>query len=160
MPGKQRVITPAAYNSMGFALPAAIGAKIAKPSKEVIAICGDGSFLMTGMELITAVRYNLDLTAIVLHDKKYNILCLFQDLKFKRQHPDTCINTFDFGLFAKSIGSFFVKIENNGDIKEGVEEAISYKGPSLVEVCVDEKELPRISGIIKRMLSASHNRNE
>ena len=62
------LITPTDFQSMGFGLPAAIGAKLAAPERPVVAVLGDGGFAMSGMELLTAVREKIPLTVIVFND--------------------------------------------------------------------------------------------
>jgi len=150
----QLLITPAGYNSMGFAVPSAISAKLADSSKTVIGICGDGSFLMTGMELITAVRYNIDINIIVLHDKRYNILNFFQDLNYGGRYVDTTLHTFDFAKFANDVGGFGIRISDAGKIRNNLEEGFSYKGPTLFDVYINTDEQPPV---LKRLKSLIEN---
>jgi acetolactate synthase-1/2/3 large subunit len=133
----KQLVAPAGYNSMGFSLPGAIAAKLAKPEKTIAAICGDGSFLMTGMELITAVRYNLDLNVFVIHDGLYNILSIFQDMAFGGRRTDTEISTFDFAKFADLVGAKGIRIEKNCDLNSAIKKGLSHKGPVLFDVIVD-----------------------
>lgn len=148
----ETIITPAGYNSMGFALPSAIAAKIAFPKRESIAILGDGSFLMTGMEFVTAVRYNIAVKVIVLHDNYYNILRFFQDILFSGKYFETQLTTFDFKSFAINCGGKGFKITKNNEIRESLNKLLKTNEPTLLDVYVDEKALPSVSQRIKTLL--------
>ena len=147
----QILITPAGYNSMGFAIPSVISAKLAEPSKTVIGICGDGSFLMTGMEFNTAVSYNLDINIIVLHDKCYNILNFFQNLNYEGRHVDTILHTFDFAKFANNVGGLGIKISDIADIRDSLTKGLNYKGPTLFDVYIDVNYKPSFLGHLKSL---------
>lgn len=85
--GQTEFISPAYYTSMGFAVPAALGAKSARPDLKVIALVGDGAFQMTGMELSTIVRRGLAVTVIVLDNKGYGTERLLHEGKFNDINP-------------------------------------------------------------------------
>ncbi len=147
------VITPSDYNSMGFSLPGAIGAKLAAPDEVVVAICGDGSFLMTGMEFLTAVRYNIRIVCIVLHDRLYNILTFFQDLKYSARHTNTDITTFDFAKFANDVGGLGLSLESDSEIDVVLGKALSHDGPVLIDTKIDPRVLPPLLDILKKGLA-------
>ena len=147
------IFMPAGYNSMGFAVPGAISAKLASPSKTVLGICGDGSFLMTGMEFATAIKYNLDINVIVLHDNKYNILELFQDLHYNGRHTGTSLQTFNFADFANMLGGLGIEIKNQDEIEKKLKKGLAYKGPTLFDVYIDPKKLPPISKRLIKLLA-------
>jgi indolepyruvate decarboxylase len=85
--GQTQFISPAYYTSMGFAVPAALGAKTARPDMKVIALVGDGAFQMTGMELSTIVRRGLSVTVIVLDNKGYGTERLLHEGTFNDINP-------------------------------------------------------------------------
>jgi indolepyruvate decarboxylase len=85
--GQTEFIAPAYYTSMGFATPAALGAKMARPDLKVIALVGDGAFQMTGMELSTVVRRGLAVTVIVLDNKGYGTERLLHEGSFNDINP-------------------------------------------------------------------------
>jgi indolepyruvate decarboxylase len=85
--GQTEFIAPAYYTSMGFAVPAALGAKTARPDLKVIALVGDGAFQMTGMELSTIVRRGLAVTVIVLDNKGYGTERLLHEGSFNDINP-------------------------------------------------------------------------
>lgn len=156
----QSIFIPAGYNSMGFSIPGAISAKLALPSKTVIGICGDGSFLMTGMEFLTAVRYNIDIKIIVLHDNRYNILSFFQDLKYGGRYVDTLLNTFNFAKFANDLGGFGIEITNSKELKKSLKRGLDHKGPTLFDVYVDPKKQPIISRRLLAVLTATRLKDQ
>ena len=85
--GKTEFLSPAYYTSMGFAVPAALGAKMARPDLKVIALVGDGAFQMTGMELSTIVRRGLAVTVIVLDNQGYGTERLLHEGAFNDINP-------------------------------------------------------------------------
>jgi len=85
--GQTEYIAPAYYTSMGFAVPAALGAKTARPDLKVVALVGDGAFQMTGMELSTVVRRGLALTVIVLDNQGYGTERLLHEGSFNDINP-------------------------------------------------------------------------
>lgn len=145
----QLIITPSGYNSMGFSVPGAIGAKLAAPNSEVICLCGDGSFLMTGLELLTAIAKKIKLICIVLHDKEYNMLTIFQDKNYGGRYSDTFINTFNFAEFVNTNGGLGILINQNEGIRGALEKASAYDGVSLIEVMIDSELIPPILSKLK-----------
>ena len=148
----QLVISPAGYNSMGFAVPSVISAKLAAPDKTIVGICGDGSFLMTGMELITAVRYQLDIKLFVLHENRYNILTVFQDIGFGGRYSDTLLQTFNFAEFANNAGALGIKISKVDEIESKIKEGLNHKGPVLFDVYIDANFNPSFLNRLKKSL--------
>ena len=85
--GQTEFLSPAYYTSMGFAVPAALGAQLARPDLKVIALVGDGAFQMTGMELSTIVRRGLAVTVIVLDNRGYGTERLLLEGSFNDINP-------------------------------------------------------------------------
>jgi indolepyruvate decarboxylase len=85
--GQTQFLSPAYYTSMGFAVPAALGAKMARPDLKVIALVGDGAFQMTGMELSTIVRRGLAVTVIVLDNRGYGTERVIHEGSFNDINP-------------------------------------------------------------------------
>ena len=92
---------PWAFATLGFGLPAAIGAKVARPEKPVLAVCGDGGFLYTANELATAVQFGINVVALVVNDEKYGILEPQQMAQFGRTMMTDLRNP-DFAALARS----------------------------------------------------------
>jgi acetolactate synthase-1/2/3 large subunit len=125
------LVTPSDYQSMGFGIPAAIGAALAAPSRRVVAVVGDGGFAMGGMELLTAARERIPLTVVVLADGYFNRIRLQQFEQFGRSSDVDLVNP-DFGAFAEAVGASHVRID--GDPDRSFAEAFRSPGVSLVEV--------------------------
>lgn len=85
-------IPPTDFNCMGYCVPAAVGAKLAHPERQVAAIVGDGAFLMTGMELLTAAAHDLGVMAFVFHDGELGQISQFQSIPLNRK---TCTQLSD-----------------------------------------------------------------
>lgn len=132
-------LAPVDYSCMGYSVPALIGAKLACPTRPAIGLIGDGAFLMTAMELLTAVRYNAGVIAIVLNDGELAQIAQFQKKSLMRA-PATKLSEFNYENFAKAIGIHFLAIETNGEIQSKLGQASQYaaKGqPVLIDACID-----------------------
>lgn len=128
------------FCSMGFALPGAIGAKFAQPDCRVLAICGDGGFLMNVHELETAARLGLNIVVMVWCDGEYGLIKWKQQSHFDGRHADLAFNNPDFGLLAKSFGIWGRTLDAPGQVQPALEEAFAQKGPALIAVPVDYDE--------------------
>jgi acetolactate synthase-1/2/3 large subunit len=133
------VLLDNALATMGAGLPAAIGAKIVCPDRKVVAICGDGGFMMNSQEMETAVRLGLDLVVIVLRDDGYGMI------KWKQMGEGFPGFGLDFGnpdfvAYAESYGARGVRIERTGQLVETLEGAFAEGGVHLIEVPVDYSE--------------------
>lgn len=131
------VLLDNALATMGAGLPSAIAAKIVKPNQKVMAICGDGGFMMNSQELETAVRLNLDLVVLVLNNKNY------QMIKWKQQ----ALGFVDFGLdfenpdfvkYAESYGASGHKVNKTADFKPILEKCLTSGGVHLIDLVVDD----------------------
>ena len=127
--------------TMGYGLPAAIGAKVAAPDQEVVCFDGDGSFLMTSQELSVAVRENLDITVVVLNNEAVGMVRQWQDgfyegRRMASEYP--WIPQFD--KLAEAYGARGWRLEDYDNVEETIEEAIEYDGPSVVDVIIDPAE--------------------
>ena len=90
--GETGLIFPCELQSMGFGLPAAIGAKIARPDRVVVVVMGDGGFAMSGMELLTAARDGIHVIVVVFNDGKLNLIRLQQLREYGTRTGPTCTN--------------------------------------------------------------------
>lgn len=115
-------ISPTDFNCMGYATPAAIAVKMAKPNQEVHAIVGDGAFMMTATELATAVSQNLGLVIGVFNDGELSQIAQAQQIPYNRKTCTVLPQTKLKGL-AMATGAEYVRIENNDDIKAGLTKA-------------------------------------
>ena len=129
------LIIPNDFQSMGFGLPAAIGAKLAAPERPVVAVLGDGGFAMSGMELLTAVREKIPLTVIVFNDGRLNLIRLQQLQSFGSSESVDILNP-DFGTFAAAMGARYALID--GNIEQVLRTAVDSNHVTLVEVRVGD----------------------
>lgn len=125
------LIVPSDFQSMGFGLPAAIGAVLAAPGRPVVAVLGDGAFSMTAMELLTAVRLRLSLVVVVLADGYLNRIRLQQLAASGHGHAVELLNP-DFAAFAEAVGAAHEVVE--GDVEDTFRRAIRAPGVNLLEV--------------------------
>lgn len=125
--------------SMGIAVPGAIGAKLAHPERTVVAVCGDGSFQMTGAELETAKRLNLPIIVLLWRDDGYGLIEWHQMKKFKRPSHIKFGNP-DFVQLASSYGFEAFQIKEAEELKPTLEKAIAMNKPVLIDCPVDYRE--------------------
>ena len=130
--------------SMGVAVPGAIGAKLAMPDKKVVAVVGDGGFLMTGMELETAVRKGLPIVILIWVDHGYGLIEWKQRRKYHRvSHID--FGDPDFVKLAESFGAKGVRVEKTEDLQGILKKALEADGPVVIECPVDYGENMRLT---------------
>jgi len=134
-----RFLAPVDYSCMGYAVPAAIGAKAANPDKDVIAFAGDGALLMTGLEGLTAANYGLGIVTFVLRDRELAQIAQFQNIALARK---TCASLPDFEVenLAKATNSYYLAMDNGDDFASIAREAIKIGRsgqPVMVDVAID-----------------------
>lgn len=127
--------------TMGYGVPAAIGAKLAAPEKEVVCFDGDGSFLMTAQELTVAVRENLDFTVVVLNNEAVGMVRQWQDgfyegRRMASEYP--WIPQFD--KLAEAFGAAGFRIDEYDDVEETIQKAREYDGPAVIDAIIDPTE--------------------
>lgn len=127
------------FCSMGFALPGAIGAKFAAPTKRVLAICGDGGFLMNVQDLETAVRYQLNIVVMIWVDGSYGLIEWKQQNEFGKHFPLEFGNP-DFELLAKAFGCWGHELKSSAELPGVLEAAFRQPGPALIAVPIDCRE--------------------
>ncbi len=137
------VLLDNALATMGAGLPSAMAAKIVFPEKKVMAICGDGGFMMNSQEIETAVRLNLDLIVLILRDNSYGMIKWKQDAMGFDQFGLDFANP-DFVKYAECYGAIGHRIKKVSDISGILENCQSQHGVHLVELEVDYSENNRI----------------
>ena len=127
--------------TMGYGAPAAVGAKLAAPDREVVAFEGDGSFLMTGQAISPAVRENLDITVAILNNGYVGMIRQWQDAFYdERRFESEWDWAPDFAKMAEAFGAQGLRAETYEEVPEVIEEARAYDGPSVVDFRVDPEE--------------------
>jgi acetolactate synthase-1/2/3 large subunit len=135
------LIVPSDFQSMGFGLPAAIGAKLAAPDRAVVAVIGDGGFAMSAMELLTAVRERIALTLVVFNDGQLNRIRLQQLAQYGHAAGCEILNP-DFEAFANAVGVAYAR--GDGDVEGMLRTAIQRDSPTLVEVVLGDSAAIRV----------------
>lgn len=131
-------------STMAFALPGAIGARLAHPDRRVLAAVGDGAFLMNSQELETAVRERIPLTVLVWQDDAYGLIGWKMQMELGRQVQVGFTNP-DFVAYAASFGARGCRVERAADLRPALEEALGYDGVSVVACPVDYRENLRLT---------------
>lgn len=133
-------ITSGGMGTMGFALPAAMGAKVGTPEKEVVAVIGDGCFQMTLQELGTIYQSEIGVKIVILNNNFLGMVRQWQQLFFDKRYSSTEMINPDFVQIAKG---FFIpgrKVTDRADIIAAVDEMISHNGAYLLEVVVEKED--------------------
>ena len=134
-------VTSHGLGTMGYAVPAAIGAKLAAPDKEVVAFDGDGSFLMTGQELSVAVREELDITIVVLNNEAVGMVRQWQDGFYEgRRMASEYPWIPEFDKLAEAYGAAGFRIDDYDEVEETIEAAREYDGPAVIDAIIDPVE--------------------
>lgn len=142
------LLLPSDFQSMGFGIPAAIGAALGAPGRRVAAVVGDGGLRMTGMELTTAVRERLPIVFFVFSDGRLNQIRLQQINEFGHSHA-VDLAPLDLERFAAATGAAFARLH---DDPTAVLAAAAGNGPTLVEVPVSDSAAVRVAragGVIR-----------
>ncbi|UPM42779.1 biosynthetic-type acetolactate synthase large subunit [Halocatena salina] len=127
--------------TMGYGLPAAIGAKVAAPDRDVVCFDGDGSLLMTIQELSVAVREGLDITVIVLNNEAVGMVRQWQDAFFDRRRMASEYQWVpDFATLAEAFGAKGFTVREYEAVPDTLEAARAYDGPSVVDAFIDPEE--------------------
>ncbi|OXI95649.1 MULTISPECIES: acetolactate synthase large subunit [Burkholderia] len=142
-----------ALASMGAGLPSAIATKIVHPQRKVIAVCGDGGFMMNSQELETAVRLKLDLVVMILRDDAFGMIrwkqenMNFPDFAMTLQNPD-------FVAYAQSYGAHGHRVESADDLEPLLRECFSSPGVHVIDVPIDYSDNERVLNREIKRLSA------
>lgn len=139
--------------SMGYGLPAAVAAKVAAPDRPVIALAGDGCFLMTGQELATAVQYGLNIVTIIANNGMYGTIRMHQEREYPTRVIATALTNPDFAAYARAFGAHGETVTRTDDFPAALERSLSAGKPAIIELKTDAEAIsPRatISSLRKR----------
>ena len=139
------------YAAMGFALPAAIAAKLVHPERKVVAVSGDGGFLMNCQELETARRLGLAVVNVIFRDDGYNLIQWKQQTRFKRETGVLFSNP-DFVALAHAFGAKGYRVESARDLRAILADALAHPGPSIVDVPVDYGENAKLTARLGQLV--------
>ncbi len=132
-------LIPNGFCSMGSALPGAIGAAMVHPQREILAICGDGGFMMNVQEMETATRLGVKITVMVWEDHEYGLIAWKQETEFGNT-TDLKFGNPDWAGLAQAFGWRCYRVDDSRDLAATIRAAIDESGPSLVIIPVDYRE--------------------
>ena len=125
---------PAGYVSMGHGIPAALGARAAFPDRPIVAVVGDGCFLMSGMELASAVQEKLPIVVVLLNDGSLTLIKAIQQRRYNERYLGVDLLNPDFGLFAKAFGVRHQSVADADTFEGALRDAIGRSETTLLEV--------------------------
>jgi acetolactate synthase-1/2/3 large subunit len=127
--------------SMGYGYPAAVAAKLAAPSRNVIGVCGDGDFLMNGQEIATAVQYGAAFVALVVNNGLYGTIRMHQEREYPGRVFATSLKNPDFAAYARAFGGHGETVERTEDFAAAFQRAAASGKPALVELKLDPEAI-------------------
>ena len=133
-------ITSGGLGTMGFALPAALGAKIGDPKRQVVAIIGDGGFQMTIQELGTIFQTSTSVKIIILNNEYLGMVRQWQQLFFDKRYASTEMTNPDFVTISKGYYIEAKRVSKRENLNSSIQEMLLHDGPYLLEVCVEKEE--------------------
>jgi len=136
----RQFISSGGLGTMGYGFPAAIGAKIANPDKEVIVIAGDGSIQMNIQELATVATYGINVKIIILNNGCLGMVRQWQELFYNRRYSGTPLENPDFVKIAQGYRIKGIRVKKIADVKKAIEEILKFKGPVLADFWIEEEE--------------------
>lgn len=151
----RHLITPTDFNCMGYCVPAAVGIKLTHPDKQVVGVVGDGAFLMTGLELLTATEHKLGVVCYVFNDGELSQISQAQQLPYNRK-ACTVLPEVRFKGIADAVGAHYLRLAGDTDIAAVIDQAqtLSAQGvPVIVDVLIDYSKQTRFTkGILRTNL--------
>ena len=133
-------ITSGGLGTMGFEVPAALGAKVGRPDETVWSICGDGGFQMTLQELATIVEHNIDIKFAIFNNGFHGMVRQWQEFFYEKDYVETRFFNPDFVKLAEAYSMTGFKVTTKADVRPIIEEAQSIKGPVLIDFVVESEE--------------------
>jgi acetolactate synthase-1/2/3 large subunit len=142
------------FGSMGFGLAAAMAAKSVHPDRTVVAVLGDGDFMMTMQDLETAVREGINVKIVILNDFRYRVLNFRQRLQFGGRIIGTEHNNPDFAQLAKCFGAAGYRLDSPDRVDQVLDAALAEKGLTVVDVLIDPDDVPPMNAEATLRMSA------
>ena len=127
--------------AMGYGVPAAVAAALRHPERTVVALAGDGDFLMNGQELATAVQYGCDLLVILVDNSAYGTIRMHQEREFPSRISATTLRNPDFAVLARAYGGWAARAETTAQFIDALAEARTRKGLRLLHLVIDVEQL-------------------
>jgi acetolactate synthase-1/2/3 large subunit len=134
------LITSGGLGTMGFALPAAIGAKIAKPDAEVWVVCGDGGFQMTMCELATVMQENIDINVAIINNGYLGMVRQWQEFFYEKRYAATPLVNPNFTKLAEAFGLTGITVTRRGEVVPAVKAARNHPGGVVIDFQVEQED--------------------
>jgi len=136
----RQMITSGGLGTMGYGLPAAMGAQLGAPGKTVIDIDGDGSYLMTCYELATIAEYNIPVKVVILNNDFQGMIKQWQDLFYEKRYSNSIMKNPNFAAMAEAFGVKGIRCDDKKKVPQVVDEMLSHPGPCVVDFFVEPNE--------------------
>lgn len=136
----RQLITSGGLGTMGFGLPAAIGAQLARPDATVIDIDGDHSFNMTLAELSTAVQAELPVKICILNNGYMGMVRQWQELFYERRYAHSSVSNPDYAAYARAVGAVGITVASKAEVGDAIDRMLAEKAPCLVDFHVEAQE--------------------
>ena len=134
-------INSGGLGTMGFGLPSAIGAKVAKPDELVVCVAGDGSLVMTCQELATAVEHDVDVKVFIMNNGYLGMVRQWQELFWDKRYSSVDMGSSpDWVKLADAFGARGMRVDQDADVEDAMREAIAHEGPVVLDVRVRKEE--------------------
>jgi acetolactate synthase-1/2/3 large subunit len=133
--------------SMGYGLPAAVGAKRVHPERMVVCFAGDGCFLMNGQEFATAVQYDLPIIVVIVDNGMYGTIRMHQERHYPGRVSATALRNPDFAAYAVAFGGHGETVEETAQFAPAFERAVASRKPSIIHVKVDPEAITPLTTI-------------
>lgn len=134
-------LTSGGLGTMGFGLPAAVGAQLAFPGEKVVAVVGDGGFQMTNQEIITAIQYDIPLKVVIMNNGYLGMVRQWQEMFYDRAYSEVDLSISpDFVKLAAAYGALGLRAEKPEDLSRVLEEGLNYKGVTIFDIVVSKEE--------------------
>lgn len=127
--------------AMGYGVPAAVAAALRHPERTVVALAGDGDFLMNGQELATAVQYGCDMLVVLVDNGSYGTIRMHQEREFPKRISGTTLHNPDFAALAIAYGGWARRVETTAELNAALAEAKDRKGLRLLHLIIDVEQL-------------------
>jgi acetolactate synthase-1/2/3 large subunit len=137
----RQFLTSGGLGTMGFGLPAAMGAQIALPNSQVVAVVGDGGFQMTNQEIITAIQYKVPLKVLIMNNGYLGMVRQWQEMFYDRAYSEVDLSISpDFVKLAEAYGAKGLRASKPSELRDVLREGLEYDGVAIMDIVVSKEE--------------------
>ena len=137
----RQFLTSGGLGTMGFGLPAAMGAQLACPEKQVVAVVGDGGFQMTNQEIITAIQYGIPLKVVIMNNGYLGMVRQWQEMFYDRAYSEVDLSVSpDFVKLAEAYGALGLRAEKPTELTAVLERGLNFDGVAIMDIVVSKEE--------------------